>query len=83
MMKEFDGRTFTNFETSWRDIKTGDVVLEGDDPNFKYRTITTVDLKYWEYFEDGYYKSTSHEYCHQLVVGQPGCDGELIKIVND
>lgn len=83
MRKNLDKLIFTNKEVFWRYIKPGDVVLEGDEPNFKYRTITAVDLKYCEYFEDGYYHSTSPEYCHWLVVGQPGCDGELVKIVND
>lgn len=83
-MQEFDRRIFTNKEISWRYINTGEVVLEEDEPNFKYRTITAVlKLKDWEYFEDSYYHITSPEYCHWLVCGQPGCDGELVKIVND
>ena len=77
----FDGRRFSNFEISSEYVKAGDIVLEGDGLNFKYRILTKVDGKHWEYFENGYYFSTSPEYCHWLVKGQKNCSGELIKII--
>ena len=68
-------------EIDWKEIKPGDVVVEGYlnlDP--KYRTITSVDGKHWEYFEDEHYHSTSPEYCHFILKGQPGAGGKLVKI---
>ena len=82
-MEDFDGRHFTNKAVSWREVKTGDVVLEGNGPDFSYRTLTNVDGKYWEYFEDGYYHSTSPEFCYWLVYGQKNANGILLKIIND
>lgn len=83
ILSQFDGRRFSNFEEPREYIKPGDIVLEGDGPNFKYRTLTSVDGEYWEYFENGYYHSTSPKYCHWLVKGQKNCsNGELVKIIN-
>ena len=79
----FDGRRFSDFEISSKFIKAGDIVLEGDGPHFSYRILTSVDGKHWEYFEDGYYHSTSPEYCHWLVKGQKNCsNSELVKIID-
>ena len=66
---------------NWRDIKPGDVVLEGS-RDTKYRTLTNVDETYWEYLDpnDGFYHSTSPEYCHYLVKGQKSAGRTLIKI---
>lgn len=66
---------------NWRDIKPGDVVLEGSRDK-KYRTLTNVDETYWEYLDpnDGFYHSTSPEYCHYLVKGQKSAGRTLIKI---
>ena len=66
---------------NWRYIKPGDVVLEGS-RNPKYRTLTNVDETYWEYLDpnDGFYHSTSPEYCHYLVKGQKFAERTLIKI---
>lgn len=83
--KEIDGRIISNEIISYRKIKKGDVVIHGSilSDKINYITLTYVDGKYWEYFEDGYYKSTSPEFCHWLVKGQRHCDGKLIKIEND
>lgn len=79
----FDGRRFSDFEISSKYIKAGDIVLEGNGPNFKYRTLTSVDGERWEYFDDGYYHLTSPEYCHWLVKGQKNClNSELVKIID-
>ena len=85
LKKEIDDRIVSNEIINWRKIKKGDVVVHGNVLNDKinYITLTYVDGKYWEYFEDGYYKSTSPEYCHWLVKGQKHCNGKLIKIEND
>lgn len=66
---------------NWRDIKPGDVVLEGS-RNTKYRTLTNIDGTYWEYLDpnDGFYHSTSPEYCHYLVKCQKSAGRKLIKI---
>ena len=66
---------------NWRYIKPGDVVLEGS-RNPKYRTLTNVDETYWEYLDpnDGFYHSTSPEYCHYLVKDQKSAGRKLIKI---
>jgi hypothetical protein len=80
-IKYFDGRLISDNKIDWKEIKVGDVVLEGDVVDKKsYRILTQVDGKYWEYFEDGYYKSTSPEYCHWLIKGQKMSNGELIYI---
>lgn len=77
----FDGRKITNETIDWKEIKAGSVVLEGI-RNEQYRVLTTVDSEYWEYFSetDGYFHSTSPEYCHYLVVGQKNASGKLVKI---
>lgn len=77
---EFDGRIFTEEKIGWSEINVGDIVLEGDE-DYQYRTLTGIKGTYWCYFENGYYHSTSPEYCHWLVRGQKGCDGKLIRIV--
>lgn len=78
--KTFDGRHFSNEAINWKDIKVGDVVLEGD-TNFNYRTITNITGNNWEYVDDnGYYHETKPDYCHWKVCGQKGCNGKLIKI---
>ena len=66
---------------NWCDIKPGDVVLEGN-RDTKYRTLTNVDGTYWEYLDpnDGFYHSTSPEYCHYLVKCQKSAGRKLIKI---
>ena len=76
----FDNRLITDKTIDWKKIRKGDVVLEGI-KNHSYRVLTSVDNEYWEYFDDGYFKSTSPEYCHWLVVGQKNAGGELIQIV--
>lgn len=84
--KKFDGRLISKETINWRKIKKGNVLIHGDLSNDKkpsYITLTCVDDKYWGYFEDGYYKSTSPEYCHWLVKGQKHCNGKLIRIEND
>lgn len=81
-MDMFDERRFSDDIIDWRCIKDGDIVLEGDF-DYHYRVLTFVDGKYWEYFSenDGYYHSTSPEYCHWKIEGQKGGrDARLIKI---
>lgn len=73
-----DGRLITDKTISWKNIKSGDIVIEGK--NLSYRIITKVYGKNWEYFEDGYYKETKPEYCQYKVNGQKNAGGELIKI---
>ena len=82
----YDGRLVTDEEVNWKDVKVGDVVIEGDlDPYDElgpnYRILTDIDGPgYWEYFDrDGYYHSTSPEYCHWLVCGQKSCAGGELK----
>lgn len=77
----FDGRKISNETIDWKEIKAGSVVLEGI-RNEQYRVLTTVDGEYWEYLSepDGYFHSTSPEYCHYLVVGQKNGNGKLVKI---
>ena len=75
---KFDGRIFSDEEINWKDIKVGDVVLEGES-NFIYRTITSIAGNSWEYFDNGYYHETKPYYCHWKVDGQK--DGKLIKII--
>lgn len=78
--KTFDGRHFSNEAINWKDIKVGDVVLEGN-TNFNYRTITNITGNNWEYVDNnGYYHETKSYYCHWKVCGQKGCNGKLIKI---
>ena len=74
-----DGPIISQETINWRDIKPGDVVLEGCR---KYRTLTNVDETYWEYLDpnDGFYHSTSPEYCHYLVKAQKSAGRKLIKI---
>lgn len=82
-----DGRVLSEDTIDWKEIKAGDVVIEGKLKRIKdidswYRTLTQVDGKYWEYFDNGYYHATSPENCEWLVSGQKMCDGsKLIKIV--
>lgn len=81
----YDGRIVSIDEISWKGIKMGDIVIEGDlapygeeGPN--YRVLTDVTGTDWEYFgQDGYYHSTSPEFCHWLVCGQKGCIGGELK----
>ena len=70
-----------NETIDWHDIKPGDVVLEGI-RDLEYRVLTDVDGTYWEYLDpnDGYYHSTSPEYCHYLVKGQKSAGRNIIKI---
>jgi elongation factor P hydroxylase len=79
----YDSREITEDTVNWKDIKVGDVVIEGflNSELCEYITLTNVDGKYWEYFENGYYKSTSPEFCHWLVKGQKHCDGKLKRII--
>ena len=81
----YDNRIVSDDVINWKEIKKGDVIIHGflTDKNIEYITLTHVDGKYWEYFENGYYKSTSPEFCHWLVKGQKHCGGKLISIVND
>jgi len=78
---KYDGREISNESICWKDIKKGNVVLEGN-KNERYRILTDVQDEYWEYFDtdDGYYHSTSPEYCHWKVDGQKGSKGKIIKI---
>ena len=76
-----DGRVVTDKTISWKKIKKGDVVLEGDVRNLQYRILTNIYGKNWEYFENGYYRETKPEYCIYKVNGQKNAEGELIKIV--
>jgi hypothetical protein len=78
---KYDEREISNESIRWENIKRGDVVLEGN-KNENYRILTDVQDKHWEYFDtdDGYYHSTSPEYCHWKVEGQKGCKGKIIKI---
>lgn len=77
----YDGREITDDEVDWKEIKPGDIILEGDiDKNPSYRVLTYVAGNYFEYFNNGYYCSTKPEYCHYLVKGQKGCGGKLIRI---
>lgn len=80
MNTKCDGRTFSEDKIDWKKIKKGDVVIHGfiKDDNVNYITLSNVDGKYWEYFEDGYYKSTTPEFCHWLVVGQKNCGGSAL-----
>lgn len=82
VVNNIKGRNKTEEEIDWKEIKVGDIVLEGLE-NEKYRVLTSVDGTYWEYFDpvDGYYHSTSPEYCHWLVKGQKNAGGKLLKIV--
>ena len=79
----YDGREISTESVSWKDIKVGDVVIEGflNSKLCEYVTLTNVDGKYWEYFDNGYYKSTSPEFCHWVVKGQKHCDGKLKRII--
>jgi hypothetical protein len=79
----YDGREISKEIVNWKDIKVGDVLIQGSlkKGNGEYITLTTVDGKYWEYFENGYYKSTSPEFCHWVIRGQKHCDGKLKRIV--
>ena len=80
---KLDGREIINKEISWKEIKVGDVVLEGNvEQMIKYCVLTRVINNYWEYFNinDGYLHSTSPEYCYYLVLGQKNAGGTLIKI---
>ena len=83
MNTKCDGRTFSLEKIHWSEIKKGDVVVHGNIENVSYITLTNVDGKYWEYFENGYYKSTTPEFCHWKVVGQKNCDGILKPIDYD
>ena len=76
-----DGRTLSLEKIHWSKIKAGDVVVHGfiKENNVSYITLTNVDGKYWEYYEDGYYKSTTPEFCHWKVVGQKNCGGGILK----
>ena len=80
MNTQCDGRTFSIEKVNWKNIKKGDVVVHGfiKNDDVTYITLTNVDGKYWEYFEDGYYKSTTPEFCHWLVIGQKNCSGSLL-----
>ena len=77
----FDGRKFDeDFKFDWRAVAVGDVVIEGDEER-KFRTLTDVSGKNWEYFgEDGYYHSTSPEFCHYIVLGQKCAGGKICPI---
>lgn len=80
----YDGREILEETVNWKDIKVGDVVIQGFSLNNKlceYITLTFVEGKYWEYFENGYYKSTSPEFCHWVVRGQKHCNGKLKRII--
>ena len=80
----YDGREISEETVNWKDIKVGDVVIQGFSLNHKlceYITLTFVEGKYWEYFENGYYKSTSPEFCHWVVRGQKHCNGKLKRII--
>ena len=80
---EIDGRYIIDKTIDWKDIKVGDVVIEGNNiEKPAYRVLTDVDGNYWEYFdyESGYYKSTSPQFCHYLVIGQKKSNGVLKKI---
>lgn len=80
----YDGREISEETINWKDIKVGDVVIQGFSLNNKlceYITLTFVEGKYWEYFENGYYKSTSPEFCHWVVRGQKHCNGKLKRII--
>lgn len=80
----YDGREISEETVNWKDIKVGDVVIQGFSLNNKlceYITLTFVEGKYWEYFENGYYKSTSPEFCHWVVRGQKHCNGKLKRII--
>lgn len=82
---EFDKRLFCeDIQINWKDIKKGDVVLQGSE-DYKYRVLTDVSGTYWEYFDinDGYYHGLSPDYCHWLVIGQKCVGGKLIKIVQN
>jgi len=79
----YDGRKALSAPfIDWKLIKVGDVVMEGDDEP-KYITLTQVDGKYWEYFENGFYHGTSPEYCHWLVRGNGGNKSYLMPIHYD
>ena len=80
----YDGREISEETVNWKDIKVGDVVIQGFSLNNKlceYITLTFVEGKYWEYFENGYYKSTSPEFCHWVVRGQTPSNGKLKRII--
>lgn len=83
---KIDGRYISDKTIDWKDIKVGDVVIEGINSNntekHGYRVLTDVDGNYWEYFdtESGYYCSTSPEFCHYLIIGQKGANGYIKKI---
>lgn len=80
----YDGREISEETVNWKDIKVGDVVIQGFSLNNKlceYITLTFVEGKYWEYFENGYYKSTSPEFCHWVVREQKHCNGKLKRII--
>lgn len=80
-LREFDGRPVSLDEVDWKDIKAGDVVIEGNHLSLGwYRVLTQVDGKHWEYFEDGCYHSTSPEFCHWKVEGQKSSNGRLVEI---
>lgn len=78
-LKQLDGRQFSDEEVDWKDIRVGDVVIEGYGKPAQYRTLTAVDGKYWEYFRNGFYSSTSPEFCHWLVDGQAWCSDSKLK----
>lgn len=77
---KIDGRVVSKDVICYDKLKSGDVVVHGNTLN--YITLTNVEGKYFEYFDNGYYKSTSIEFCHWLVCGQKNCDGKFVKIVN-
>ena len=80
-LSEFDGRPVSLDEVDWKDIKVGDVVIEGNNLSLGwYRVLTQVDGKHWEFFEDGCYHSTSPEFCHWKVEGQKSSNGRLVEI---
>ena len=78
----FDSRELDSLaRVDYKTIKPGDVVIEGDlMANPSYRTLTQVNGKNWVYFKDGFYHSTSPQYCHWLVKGQKHCEGKLLSI---
>lgn len=81
--KKFDGRLISKETINWKNIKKGDVLIHGElsnDKNPSYITLTKVNGKHWEYFENGYYKSTSPEFCHWVVKGQKNCNGKIMRI---
>ena len=83
MIDVYQGAVISNETVNWRNIKPGDVVVEGNSDRV-FRTLTDVQGKYWEYLnEEGYYSSTSPEYCHYVVRGQKSAGRVLYKIVYD